>query len=275
MGTMRARIAVSPLASVAALPMRVRMVARHDANVVRRSVGWLLHSREHTNLTYDLTAFNRGHLAWLVAEVTGRPVHCIEAFIEELRQDRELSSHISEATRRSPRRHLADAVPRYGLRIGWYAIVRALEPEHVVESGTDKGLGACVLAAALMRNGHGRLTTIDTNSEAGYLIGGRYASVVNLRFANSLDVLPTLGRPIDLFLHEVHLSAAQERSEYQAIESLVTERTVLLSDNVEANDELARWAKDHGRRFLYFHERPLDHWYPGAGMGVAFGTRTG
>ena len=31
-------------------------------------------------------------------------------------------------------------------------------------------------------------------------------------------------------------------------------------------------AEKSGRKFLYFQERPKDHWYPGAGIGAAFGT---
>jgi predicted O-methyltransferase YrrM len=257
---------------MAVLPGRVGMVARYDLDLVMRSVGWLVRSREHTNLTYDLTPVNREHLAWLVAEVTGRSIDCIRAYVEEVRQDRDLSRHIAETTRLSRRRHLADPVPRYGLRIGWYALVRALEPEHVVETGTDKGLGACVVAAALLRNGHGRLTSVDTNPDAGYLIDGAYGSVVDRQIADSLDLLPRLTAPIDLFLHEVHRSAAQERAEYQAIHPLLTGRAVLVSDNVKENDELARWAERNGRRFLYFHELPMNHWYPGAGMGIAFAS---
>ncbi len=269
---MRARIATSPLASIAALPERIWLVACYDTHIVKQSAKWLLGSREHTNLTYDLTPFNRDHLAWLVAEITGHSILSIRRYIEEVREDLELASHIADASRHSKRWRLADPIPRYGLRMGWYALVRALQPKHVVETGTDKGLGACVIAAALLRNGHGRLTTIDINPDAGYLIGGRYTTVVDLRIGNSLDILPILGDPIDLFLHEVHNSAQHERAEYEAIDPLITQRTVLLSDNAKTNDELARWAEVHGHRFLYFHELPADHWYPGAGMCTAFPT---
>ena len=39
----------------------------------------------------------------------------------------------------------------YGRRLGWYALVRALKPRTVVETGADKGLGSCVLAALRLR----------------------------------------------------------------------------------------------------------------------------
>jgi predicted O-methyltransferase YrrM len=261
---------MSPLASMAALPERIRLVGRYDAKIIKQSATWLLHSREHTNLTYNLKPLSYEHLAWMVAEITGHSVQSIKGHIEELHQDTDLASHVTDATRRSRRWRLADSVPRYARRAGLYALVRALQPEHVVETGTDKGLGACVIAAALLRNGHGRLTTMDINPDAGYLIGDQYASVVDLEVGDSLNVLPRLGRPIDLFFHAVHYSAEQERAEYSAIDPLVRDHTVLVSDNAEMTNELAQWAEIHGRRFLYFHELPADHWYPGGGVCAAF-----
>ena len=49
---------------------------------------------------------------------------------------------------------------------------------------------------------------------------------------------------------------------------------VVLSDNSHATDVLSRWSEAGGRRFLYFAERPKDHWYAGAGIGVSLDTRS-
>jgi hypothetical protein len=94
-----------------------------------------------------------------------------------------------------------------------------------------------------------------------------------MRRGDSLELLPLLDDRIDLFLHEVHASAEQERAEYEAISPLIGEHTVLVSDNAKSNNELARWAEANGRQFLYFHEVPRDHWYPGGGMCAAFRPR--
>jgi hypothetical protein len=61
MSTLGRRISRSRLAPIAALPLRVRAVGLYDAHVLGQSVRWLLHSREHTNFTYDLTLLNREH----------------------------------------------------------------------------------------------------------------------------------------------------------------------------------------------------------------------
>jgi predicted O-methyltransferase YrrM len=268
-------VATSPFASLAAFPSRLGLVARHDAAVLRQSIRWLVRSREYTNLTYELAPLNREHLAWFIAEVTGLPFRAISGYFRELEEDTRLACHLIEATQRSRRRRLADPGPRYGLRMGWYALIRAVQPDHVVETGTDKGLGACVIAAALLRNGHGRLTTVDVNPDAGYLLDGDYAAVADLHIADSLAVLNRLDQRIDIFFHEVHASATQERAEYQALNRLAGPHSIVVSDNGRSNNELARWALEHERRLLCFQELPADHWYPGSAMCLAFPRRSG
>lgn len=268
------RIGRSRLAPVAALPTRLRSVARYDARVLGRSASWLVTSREHHNYTYDLTARNREHLAWFVSAVTRTPVAGIRGFLAEVEGDDALRQHIARGVRDSARSGLADSTVRYGRRIGWYALLRALKPAHVVESGIDKGLGSCVLAAALLRNGEegptGRLTGLDINPDAGYLLTGRYAEVTDVRLGDSLTTIPQLSAPVDLFLHDSWHSAEHERAEFAAIAPHLSPDAMLLSDNATQTDELVAVADATGRRFLFFGEVPDRHWYPGDGIGIAY-----
>ncbi|MEN3356154.1 MAG: hypothetical protein V7637_136 [Mycobacteriales bacterium] len=265
----RRRVASSRLAPVAALPVRLTQVARHDARVLRLSARWLVASREHTNLTYDLTELNLDQLAWFVASAAGLPIARARGYLRELEQDDDLRRHVDHRTAASTRRGIADRKVRYGRRLGWYALARALRPGHVVETGTDKGLGSCVLAAALLRNGAGQLTTIDTNPQAGYLVTGRYREVTDLRIGSSLAVLPQLTTPVDMFLHDSDHAPEYERAELRAVAERLAAGAIVMSDNADVTDELARWAEATGRRFLYFAERPADHWFPGGGIGIA------
>jgi len=183
-------------------------------------------------------------------------------------EDEELAAHVAGATRASRYHRLADRVPRYGRRIGWYAFVRALKPEVVVETGTDKGLGSVVIAAALLRNGRGRLTSIDINPAAGYLISGRYTEVVELVISDSIAALRKLDG-VDLFIHDSDHTAEHEYAEFTAITPNLQPHAIVLSDNSHSTDSMPRWAEETGREFLFFDERPVRHWYPGAGIGTA------
>lgn len=271
----RRTIARTPLAPVAAFPKRLLRVARHDARVLGVSARWLLTSREHHNYTYDLTKLSREHLAWFVSVLTDTPVKQVRDYLAEIESDQDLRRHIEQTTAASARRGLADRQVRYARRIGWYAIVRATRPAHVVETGVDKGLGTCVLAAALLRNaaeGHpGRVTSLDINPEAGYLARVEpWAEVVDLVIGDSIASIRELDRPVDLFLHDSDHSAGHERNEFEAVESKLSPDAMLLTDNVTVTNVLAEHAERTGRRFLAYRETPARHWFPGDGIGVAW-----
>jgi predicted O-methyltransferase YrrM len=272
---LRRAISRSRLAPWVTFPKRALRVARHDAKVVADSARWLVTSREHHNYTYDLTTINQDHLCWFVALVCNTSVEQIRTYLAEINDDNQLRLQMASATAHAARRGLADRRVRFGRRVGWYAMVRALKPAHVVESGVDKGLGTAVLASALLRNASegrpGVVTGIDINPEAGYLVRGeQWSSTVNLVYADSLAAITAIDRPVDLFLHDSDHSAEHERREFAAIEEHLSPSALLLTDNVTKTRVLSQHAERTGRRFLAFTERPARHWYPGDGIGAAW-----
>jgi predicted O-methyltransferase YrrM len=272
---LRRAVSRSRIAPLATFPQRAARVLRHDAGVVAASARWLVTSREHHNYTYDLTALNRDHLAWFVAMICDTPVPVIRDYLAEIAADDALRTHIRTTTASAARRGLADRQVRYARRVGWYAIVRARKPAHVVETGVDKGLGTSVLAAAVLRNieeGHpGRVTAIDINPEAGYLVRtGVWSTVVDLVYADSVATLAGLDRPVDMFLHDSDHSVEHERREFATVETHLSPGALLLTDNVTKTPVLSEYAEKTGRRFLAFTERPAGHWYPGDGIGAAY-----
>lgn len=267
--TLRGRLAESPFARIAAFPFRALAAGKHDAKIFARSARWLATSREFTNFTYNLTPINREYLAWWVAGVTSLPVHDVRGFISELIEDQELADHIRRYTMISPRRRLADEDVRWHRHLGWYALVRALRPLHIVETGTDKGRGALVLASAIRRNNYGRVTTIDNDPRSGYLIQPPYDSVITRTIGDSLDVIRGLEQSVDLFIHDSLHTREHEAAEYDAVAPKLREGSAVISDNAHGLDVLAKWAEDNGRSFSYFQEQPNQHWYPGGGIGFS------
>jgi hypothetical protein len=196
-------------------------VTSHEWHQARRSWAWLIGSREYTNFTYELTAGNVVEMAWFVAAVTGLGFDESFGYIEELLNDQALRNHLRRAAADSPLHRVMDPEPRYGRRAAWYAIVRATRPQHVVETAVDKGLGSCVFAAALLRNTdqghHGPVTALDINQDAGALIGGEYASVIDLHHAHSITMLAASASPVDFFLHDSDHRYDHESDEYGAV----------------------------------------------------------
>ena len=266
---LRRRIATSPVARGAALPLRTMAVARYNAHLAGRSLDWLMHSRETTNYTYDLDSLNQDQLCWFVSAVTGAEIGQVRAWVQELEKDEDLLGELTSRLSSNPLRRICATEPHLARRTGWYALVRAAQPEHVVETGTHLGLGSCVIAAALLRNGHGRLTTIDIDPEAGYLIAEPWAGVIDRRTGSSVDLLATT-QDVDIFLHDSLHTYDYETSELTAVAPNLRPGAIVLSDNAHDSAALSDWAERTGRHYLFFKEHPAHHWWPGDGIGAAW-----
>lgn len=168
---------------------------RHVMRPMPEFVKWLFTSREYTNYTYDLEERNKRHLAAFVADVVDRPYSEMLGHIRELEEDSELRTSIARGVSEASDGRAADADMPFGRRLGWYAVVRAVKPKIVVETGVEKGLGACVLTEALRRNseeGHeGRYVGTDLNPEAGFLLREPYAQYG--RFFSGTRSSPSVG----------------------------------------------------------------------------------
>ncbi len=248
---------------------------------IKKPVGeylrWVFQSRETTNLTYHLTPINQRYLAAMISDITGKPYDQIMGYLQEINQDQELKNHVVQATQASSERRSADLDVKYCRRVGWYAIARAIKPAVVVETGVDKGLGSCVLTAALMRNAQegfpGRYYGTDINPKAGYLLSGKYQEYGEILYGDSITSLVQLNKTIDLFINDSEHSDEYEAREYDTIASALGPQAIVLGDNSHSTSKLLEFAQKTGRQFLFFQEVPERHWYPGAGIGIAFPSR--
>jgi predicted O-methyltransferase YrrM len=231
-------------------------------------------SREYYNWTYDLTDLNKTYLASYIAVVTGHEPSLIEGYMRELENDQALRSLLIERTLASPDRHSCDAEPRYGKRLGWYALVRATKPRVIVETGVDRGLGTAVLAAALMQNdqeGHpGLIYATDIGADCGHLLAEPYKKYCRIIIGDSITSLKKFDRPTDVFLHDSCHEPEYEWAEFMAIQPQLHPGSLVMSDNSLMTTKLLEFARLTGRSFLYFQDQPKEHWWPGDGIGTAF-----
>ncbi len=251
---------------------RARIAWRHLTREARLAWRWWRDSREVTNFSYDLTPRNLEQLAAFLVQASGAELEQVERLMRELDEDEALHAHVRRATLASQDAAHSDASPRYGRRIGWYALVRLFRPRLVVETGVDKGLGACVLTAALLRNAAegapGRYVGIDHNPQAGWLLAEPWSRVGSVLYGDSQALLASL-ECIDFLLHDSDHDALHEAGEYEIALPRLSDGALVLSDNAHASDALWRFARRTKRRVLYFAEQPRDHWYRGAGIGLA------
>jgi predicted O-methyltransferase YrrM len=236
-------------------------------------VKWVFNSRELANFTYDLEETNRQYLAALIANVNHIDHQQVLSFFREIEEDEALKQHVHSTVVASDEAFLADPNVKFGRRVGWYAFVRAAKPAIVVETGVDKGLGACVLTSAIRRNrqeGHGGYYYgTDINPKAGYLLSGELAEYGEILYGDSIESLEKMEHNIDLFINDSDHSAEYESREYETIASKLSGSAIILGDNSHVSDSLLNFSLEHGRQFLFFSEKPTDHWYPGAGIGIS------
>jgi hypothetical protein len=163
----------------------------------------------------------------------------------------------------------------YGRRAAWYAVVRALRPAVVVESGVHDGLGSAVVLRALERNaeeGHdGSLIGIDIDPSSGWLVPPDLQARFKLQIGDSLTTLKALPTEpgIQIFIHDSDHRYDHEWSEYEIVESAAGPHMTLISDNAHAESALLDFARVRGRPYGYCAEVSIGHFYPGAGIGIS------
>lgn len=137
--------------------------------------------------------------------------------------------------------------------------------------------GKCSPLRALLRNREegyeGTYYGTDINPEAGFLHGGRYNEAGTIVYGDSIESLNKINDPINLFVNDSNHSVEYEARVYIAVKDKLAADAVIIGDNAHCNDKLLDCAKAAGRKFLFHRETPLDHWYPGDGIGFAFPQR--
>lgn len=237
----------------------------------RRAKQWVKARTELDNFYYDLEDNNRADLSQLVAAVTGESPNVIASYLSEIRNDAALRNQIAGSFANNPWR--ADSIVGYGRREGWYLFVRALKPRVVVETGVHDGVGACVILAALERNEEegfgGRYFGTDINARAGWLISERHKKIAKVLYGDSIESLQDFDQEIDLFVNDSDHSPDYESREYGVVQRKLNPKSVILGDNSHASDSLRVFSQENNRPFIFWREKPKDHWYPGGGIGVS------
>ncbi len=257
----------------AAVPaLRLWLGSRFLWAETRRVLRWLVRSREFTNYTYFLEEHNVRELAHFAAHVLDADLGLINQYFDELESDSALRQHVATRTATSPYRFTADEQARFGQRTAWYAMIRAQRPAVVVETGLDKGLGTCVLAAALLRNqkegAPGKVYAVDINPAAGWLVAPQYDEVVEFVFGNSHEALIKIEEPIDMFIYDSDRSSRHEEGEYSVIGGRLRKGAIVLSTTTHHNTALMDFAEARGEKYFSWNEHPKAHFYPGGGLGA-------
>ena len=212
---------------------------------------------------------------------TGRPVGELRGYLAELKPEEGLLAHLDGANaallRGSQRQATGTLLTVEGVFL--YALVRALRPVVVVETGTANGVSTSFALEALERNGAGRLISIDLpfvedggqsvvavvpgteigfwegtplppGREPGWMVPERLRGRWELRIGPAQELLPAavaeLGA-IDVFFHDSLHTRDHMLFEYRTAWPAIRPGGVLLSDDVFQNDALPTFARSVAR----------------------------
>jgi hypothetical protein len=245
---------------------------RYRAGAARRplpALRYLVSGRELTNFTYDIS--NTRELVAVVAAALELPAADVEKLVREVVDDEEFTAGLRACLR--GRRDREDE-PRFGRRLGWYCVVRARRPAVVVETGSHDGLGTALLARALARNAAdgspGVVLSFDMDPSSGWLVDESLQPYVERHIGDARETLPAAladGR-VGVFVHDSLHTYDHERFELETALARRDDEIVLISDNSHESTALPDVCAASGLRYFFFREQPLDHFYPGAGMGL-------
>jgi predicted O-methyltransferase YrrM len=247
---------------------RIEFAESYFRNTKSEIAKWAHNSRENDNFTYELTEQNLDYLAATISTVTGAALETVRAYLQEPAVD--LHDYLGVKAASLP----IDNPTRFGRRLGWYAIARAIKPRVIVETGVHHGLGSVLLCSALKRNAEegapGKYYGTDIDTAAGVLLAAPFDQYGKILYGDSIASLQAMDESIDLFINDSDHSAEYEAREYRLVANRLSQKSIVLGDNSHVTNELFRFSAETGRQFLFFKEQPKNHWYPGAGIGISF-----
>lgn len=209
-------------------------------------------------------SYHRRHRVQSIASAVGIPVTAVESSLREV----ELNDRIQSLELR------VSQLPYSGIFRGGpelYAIIRALKPAQIVETGVGTGYSTSYILEALDLNGFGHLTSIDlpnedTNwrlpegQEPGFLVPGQLRDRWSLMLGRTKEVLPRVlnqvGR-LDAFFHDSEHTYDVMKFEYSQAAMHLTEGGLLISDDAMWNTAFLDFAKGEklSIRFIYHQGR--------------------
>lgn len=205
-----------------------------------------------------------------VAELANDSPTNARRFVEEGARDAVLFRHLD-------REHRAGGRPFYveiEAPLELYALIRMLQPRHVVEVGVSSGVSSAYFLRGLERNGLGTLHSVDLplaevrrrrssgkrggswaippGRSSGWAVPFPLRKRWDLRLGNKKEVLPLLSDEldrVDLFLYDVPHSDPGAFREFSFIDRRFHRGAVALADHggtEEICPSLRRWAKTRG-----------------------------
>lgn len=249
---------------------RFRIVWKGLTSHAKISLKWLVSTNSNTNFDYEISLMSQKYGLNQISRIFQVPFVEVLKFANELEEDLELQSFLIHQIDASPIFGILPSKVIWGRRIFWYVIVRILEPDIVVETGTDKGLGSAVIGRALSKNGKGKIISVDLRPPRGFVMpDDKFGLPIEFVTENSIEYLRKSTSKIDIFLHDSNHEYEYEYAELSEAYEFLSERGLLLSDNSNQTTALFDFALSHGMSFENLRNSPTQYPFEEISLGIA------
>ena len=143
-----------------------------------------------------------------------------------------------------------------------YSLIRLLKPDKVVETGVANGHSTFFILNAILKNGKGKLYSIDIDYNVGILVDEQLKTnwkLYVLPRANSRELnkyLSTIA-PVDIFIHDSNHMYYWQMLEYRAFLKNINNHGLILSDDADASFAFIDFCNENKLKplFLYDHRK--------------------
>jgi predicted O-methyltransferase YrrM len=189
-----------------------------------------------------------------LAQITGERVSRIRQFIDEPAHTPEFSRHVSECEK-AFRTTSIESADLYAKKVLiQYAIVRALRPKTIIETGVANGVSSAHLLLALHKNRQGTLHSIEigdstylpTGSKPGWVVPDWLRGRWKFHLGDARQILPKLARelpPLDLFAHDSLHTYEHMKFEFEQAFPLLRSGGILIADDALWNEAFWDFAR--------------------------------
>ena len=116
----------------------------------------------------------------------------------------------------------------------------------------------------------GQYIGTEINLKAGKLYKEPYNSVGKIIYGDSIKKLNKIDKKIDLFINDSDHSSQYKYNVYLSIKEKLSKNSFIFGYNSHVTDCLPRFSRISNRSFIFFQEKPKNHWYRVEGMGISF-----
>lgn len=164
----------------------------------------------------------------------------------------------------------------FGRRLAWYLLARTIQPNLIIESGVDKGLGSGLLCYAQFKN------TLEFKKKFKYIgvdikkknrfyfnLNNRLFDNFEFFYQDSINFLEKFNE-VDkiLYISDAEHNYDFEIHEYNLINKKFKNGSLIISDNNSGS--LYDFSKIHNKNLIKFEEKSKNFWYRGATTSISY-----